>query len=95
MESFRQADGYVITAEGTFGRGTGSANEDLSLVEVEFLPDTPFFSPYNVIRITRRMLPEGGSFEETVELLKRTEEGSEPFMKILEEGTVYVPASQR
>jgi len=85
--------GLDLAVEGTLGRGTGHEKPGGAGTVLELSRGTKsFFVPFDAIRIRQEPADADGLFRETVELFSRKDGTEVPFMKMEEEGLVYVPA---
>ena len=80
-----------VTLHSTYGDGSGSADPQYREAVLEFsAAGVSRFAPYNRFRITQHYLYEEGRLEETVELFKLEDDGTEsPFVRIEERATIF------
>lgn len=80
-----------ITLQSTYGDGDGFTDPEFREAVLEFeATDVSRFAPYNRFRITQRYLYEQGRLEETVELFKLEDDGTEtPFVRIEERARMF------
>ena len=90
-----ESNSRTLHVQSSWGQGTGTADEDLRNVVVEFSPDISRFAPFNAFRISQKFSFDEGSLKETVEIFKKKGGQENPFMKIEEEADLYLPAMRR
>jgi hypothetical protein len=80
-----------ITLRSTYGDGTGLSDTEYRKAVIEFEAEgVSRFAPYNRFRITQHYLYEEGLLEETVELFKLKDDGTEtPFVKVEERARIF------
>ena len=87
--------GEDLAVESTLGRGTGHVGPGGAGVVLEMASArTGWFIPYDTIRIRQERPPGEGRIRETVELLSKKKGSERPFMKIEEEGLLYLPVKR-
>ena len=78
--------------ESSLGRGTGHEKAGGAGLLLELASDQKgWFVPFDTIRIRQERPAVDGRVEETVELLSKRKGLEVPFMKMEEEGLVYLP----
>lgn len=89
------ADGVLpVHVSSTYGDGTGESDATFEHAQLEIDAETSRFAPYNRIRITQHYDYAAGELNETVELVKVTNDGETPFFKIEEEARIFVPVEE-
>jgi hypothetical protein len=80
-----------VTLRSTYGDGSGVADPEYREAVLEFsAAGVSRFAPYNRFRITQHYVYEEGRLEETVELFKLEDDGTEsPFVRIEERAIIF------
>jgi hypothetical protein len=84
--------GYDLVAEGSLGRGSGHETAGGGGLVLELASARKgWFVPFDTIRIRQERPAVEGRVQESVELLSKGKGREVPFMKMEEEGLVYLP----